>query len=66
MAGIRISTIYVISWTTLASYIGGGGLGDFIFNGLTLYRTDLLLMGTIPVTILALTIDYILKKLNKN
>lgn len=62
MAGIRISTIYVISWTTLASYIGGGGLGDFIFNGLTLYRTDLLLMGTIPVTILALAIDYILKK----
>lgn len=61
MAGIRISTIYVISWTTLASYIGGGGLGDFIFNGLTLYRTDLLLLGTIPVTILALVIDYILK-----
>lgn len=65
MAGIRISTIYVISWTTLASYIGGGGLGDFIFNGLTLYRTDLLLMGTIPVTILALTIDYILKKVEQ-
>ncbi|MFI3685605.1 ABC transporter permease [Vagococcus fluvialis] len=65
MAGIRISTIYVISWTTLASYIGGGGLGDFIFNGLTLYRTDLLLMGTIPVTILALVIDYILKKVEQ-
>ena len=65
MAGIRISTIYVISWTTLASYIGGGGLGDFIFNGLTLYRTDLLLMGTIPVTILALAIDYILKKIEQ-
>lgn len=65
MAGIRISTIYVISWTTLASYIGGGGLGDFIFNGLTLYRTDLLLMGTIPVTMLALAIDYILKKIEQ-
>lgn len=65
MAGIRISTIYVISWTTLASYIGGGGLGDFIFNGLTLYRTDLLLMGTIPVTILALSTDYLLKKIEQ-
>ena len=65
MAGIRVSTIYIISWTILASYIGGGGLGDFIFNGLTLYRTDLLLMGTIPVTILALTIDYALKKIEQ-
>lgn len=65
MAGIRISTVYVISWTTLTSYIGGGGLGDFIFNGLTLYRTDLLLMGTIPVTILALLIDFILKKIEE-
>lgn len=63
MAGIRISSVYVISWATLASYIGGGGLGDFIFNGLTLYRTDLLLMGIIPVTILALTVDFILKKI---
>lgn len=62
MAGIRISSVYVISWTTLAAYIGGGGLGDFIFNGLTLYRTDLLLMGTIPVTMLALLIDFLLKK----
>ena len=27
MAGIRVSTVYVISWTTLAAYIGAGGLG---------------------------------------
>ncbi|GCF94872.1 choline ABC transporter permease [Enterococcus florum] len=65
MAGIRISCVYVISWTTLAAYIGGGGLGDFIFQGLTLYRTDLLLMGTIPVTLLALIIDFLLKKLEQ-
>ncbi|MFH0153265.1 ABC transporter permease, partial [Pseudomonas aeruginosa] len=56
IAGIRVSSIYVISWATLAAYIGGGGLGDFIFNGLTLYKTDLLLMGAIPVTILALLV----------
>lgn len=37
MAGIRLSTTYVIAWTTLASYIGAGGLGDFIFGGLNLY-----------------------------
>ncbi|GAB2027789.1 ABC transporter permease [Lactovum odontotermitis] len=65
MAGIRVSTVYVISWATLTAYIGGGGLGDFIFNGLTLYKTDLLLMGTIPVTILALSSDQIFKVLEK-
>ena len=36
MAGIRTSTVYLIGWATLASFIGGGGLGDYIFIGLDL------------------------------
>lgn len=63
MAGIRLSAVYVIAWATLASYIGAGGLGDFIFNGLNLYQTDLIIGGTIPVTILALVVDFLLGKL---
>lgn len=62
MAGIRVSTVYVISWTTLAAYIGAGGLGDYIFNGLNLYRMDLVLMGTIPITLLSLISDALLKR----
>lgn len=62
MAGIRVSTVYVISWTTLAAYIGAGGLGDYIFNGLNLYRMDLVVMGTIPITLLALVSDALLKR----
>lgn len=58
MAGIRLSATYVIAWTTLASYIGAGGLGDFIFNGLNLYIPELIIGGTIPVTILALIVDF--------
>ncbi|MDF7683698.1 ABC transporter permease [Lactobacillus sp. ESL0679] len=65
MAGIRLSAIYVIAWATLASYIGAGGLGDFIFNGLSLYQPSLILGGTIPVIILALLTDYLLGKLEK-
>jgi len=53
----------VIAWATLASYIGAGGLGDFIFNGLNLYRSDLILGGSIPVILLALFVDYLLGKL---
>ena len=40
MAGIRLTTVYLIGWATLASYIGAGGLGDYIFSGMTLYQTE--------------------------
>ena len=65
MAGIRLSTVYVIAWTTLASYIGGGGLGDMIFNGLNLFRPDLILGGTIPVTILAVVVDLVMARIEE-
>lgn len=60
MAGIRLSTVYLIGWATLAAFVGGGGLGDFIFDGLNLYRPDLILAGTIPATILAILADRLL------
>lgn len=63
MAGIRVSAVCLIGWATLASYIGGGGLGDFIFDGLNLFRTDLVLAGAIPVTLLALVLDLVLKRI---
>ncbi len=59
MAGIRLAAVYVIAWATLASYIGAGGLGDFIFGGLNLYKPELIIAGTIPVTILALLVDFL-------
>ncbi|MBQ0138283.1 MAG: ABC transporter permease [Kurthia sp.] len=65
MAGIRLSAVYAVSWATLASYIGAGGLGDFIFNGLNLYQTEFILGGAILVTILALIVDFVLSKVEK-
>lgn len=65
MAGIRLSTTYVIAWTTLASFIGAGGLGDFIFNGLNLYIPELIIGGTIPVTVIALLADFLLSRLEQ-
>lgn len=65
MAGIRLAAVYVIAWATLASYIGAGGLGDFIFSGLNNYQPDLIFAGTIPVTILALAADLSLGLLEK-
>lgn len=65
MAGIRVSTVYLIGWAALAAFIGAGGLGDFIFNGLNLYRTDLIIAGAVPVTLLALLTDLLLGRLEK-
>ena len=60
LSGIRLSSVYVISWATLASYIGAGGLGDFVFNGLNSYQPELIISAAVMVTLLALIADFIL------
>ena len=60
ISGIRLSSVYVISWATLASYVGAGGLGDLVFNGLNLYQPPMIISAAIVVTLLALVIDFIL------
>lgn len=60
MAGIRLATVYLIGWATLAAFVGGGGLGDFIFDGMNLYQPSLIVAGTVPATILALLANRLL------
>jgi osmoprotectant transport system permease protein len=52
--GVRTAAIEVIASATFAAFIGVGTLGRFITSGLTLYDFSLLLVGAIPVTLLAL------------
>ncbi|MDU0451537.1 ABC transporter permease [Staphylococcus chromogenes] len=65
LSGIRLSSVYVISWATLASFIGAGGLGDYIFNGLNLYDANMIITATILITVLALLVDLILSRIEK-
>ncbi len=65
MAGIRLSGVYVVAWATLASYIGAGGLGDYIFTGLNNFNQDAIIWGTLPVTALAILTDAVLRFLEK-
>ena len=53
ISGIRISTVYIVSWATLAGLIGAGGLGDLIWTGLATYNSVYILAGAIPSAILA-------------
>lgn len=60
MSGVRLSAVYMVAWATLASYIGAGGLGDFIFMGLNNFNYHAIIVGTVPVTVMALLFDIIL------
>jgi osmoprotectant transport system permease protein len=59
-AGFRTATSEVIASATLAAYIGAGGLGDLIFTGLGLMRTDLLWIGGLFVAALSLAVGALL------
>lgn len=65
MSGVRLSSVYVISWATLASYIGAGGLGDYVFQGLNLYEPMMIIVAAVLVTSIALITDVILSFVEK-
>ncbi|WP_083676828.1 ABC transporter permease [Paenibacillus glucanolyticus] len=54
LSGLKTATVEVVASATLAAFIGGGGLGTFIINGLGMYNFSLLLVGAIPVAALAI------------
>ena len=55
--GIRSAAVQVISGATLASFIGGGGLGDFITAGIALMDYSRLLVGAVPIALLAIGVE---------
>jgi osmoprotectant transport system permease protein len=60
MAGLRIATVTTISLATIAAYIGAGGIGQPIFNGIqNNFRTQFVTAGILAVT-LALVADGLL------
>jgi osmoprotectant transport system permease protein len=63
MAGLRTATVLTIGVATLAAFIGAGGLGDIIYRGLSTTRNELVLAGAIPAALLAIVIDFILKRI---
>ncbi|MCD8087761.1 MAG: ABC transporter permease [Oscillospiraceae bacterium] len=65
IAGLRMSAIYTVSWTVLASMIGLGGLGDFIYQGTAPNNTTLILLGAIPAALLAIVIGWLIDLLQK-
>lgn len=65
MAGIRTATVLTVGVATLATFVGAGGLGDVIWRGLQSWNNSLVLAGAIPVALMALFFDFVLKIIEK-
>jgi len=57
LAGIRVATVIAVGTATIAAAIGAGGLGVFIFRGISLVNGELILAGAIPAAVIALLAD---------
>jgi len=57
VSGLRVVTVQAIGLASVAALIGAGGLGTFVFQGIGQYALDLVLIGAIPIILLALGAD---------
>src|SRR5438094_8293325 len=57
-AGIRVATVIGVGVATIAAAVGAGGLGMFIFRGIYMVYSRLILAGAIPAAALALLADF--------
>ena len=60
VGGIRVATIVGIGTATIAAAIGAGGLGEYIFRGLSMVDSTVILAGAVPAALLALSADALL------
>jgi osmoprotectant transport system permease protein len=59
-AGARTASVQILAGATLAPFIGGGGLGDFIATGISMMDTSRMLVGAVPIAALALCAELVL------
>lgn len=60
ISGLRMSTIYTVSWAVLAAMIGLGGLGEFVYRGIDTNNSVLIIGGAIPAAILAILLGLLI------
>lgn len=63
--GIRITTVSLIAGTTIATYVGAGGLGVYIKLGLNTHNTSVMCLGAATVALLSIIVDFILAAVQK-
>lgn len=64
-AGLKMSTIYTVNWAVLAAMIGLGGLGEFIYIGITSNDNQMILTGAIPSAIMAILLSLLIDAVSR-
>ncbi|MGW1227778.1 ABC transporter permease [Streptomyces sp. NPDC001478] len=59
LAGVRTALVLNVGTATLATFGGGGGLGDLITTGIQTQRMQVLVLGSILTVVLALLVDWL-------
>jgi osmoprotectant transport system permease protein len=57
IGGLRNASLQVVSTATIAAYVGLGGLGRYLFDGLATLQYDQVVAGAIVLAVLAVAID---------
>ena len=65
MSGVRIASVYIISWTSLAALIGAGGLGDLVLAGIGYNDSKMIFTGTLLAILIAVGLDLLLGTVEK-
>ena len=60
VAGIRVAAVIGVGTATIAAAVGAGGLGEYIFRGLSMVDPTVILAGAVPAAALALVVDGLL------
>jgi ABC-type proline/glycine betaine transport systems, permease component len=56
-SGLKMATVYTVSWAVLAAIIGMGGLGELIYMGVSTNNNVLILFGAVPAAIMAVALS---------
>ena len=64
-AGVRIAAVSAISLATIAAFIGAGGIGDLLFEGMSSQRDDKIVAGAFAASVMALGAEVLLRQIEK-
>ena len=64
-AGVRTSSVQIVATATLAAFIGGGGYGDYIVDGIQVFNYTELIVGAVSVAILAIVVEVFMSWLQR-
>lgn len=65
LTGIRQAVVLGVGIAAVAAYIGGGGLGRWIFGGIRRTYPDMILAGALSVSVLAVLLDFLLARMQR-